>query len=272
VEKYDGMKDYLTKLNKDSNLFKKLINENPEWWQLLKAQKDCYIDVRKDNSINIYYRGASVFRICVSGGVLKFETAYSKKVFDGNNITLADLCNIKEAIRSNPKFKDGSESAIKASVVCGNREYIDSEFAHPAVGADGEPKVIRIDLVRLRSNTIEFVELKRFGDNRLLDKESYTAPTDKEEIVMQIGEYESFLREKHDKLIRYYSNLLEIKRDLGLFSGAIPANLTLSDKIVLLVDMTDYSDSDGQQARREALRELTAVAKIPTETTNGTPL
>jgi hypothetical protein len=265
------IEDYLTKLDRDSKLFKKLGKENPEWWQLLKAQKDCYLDVRKDNSVNIYYRGASVFRVWVSGGVFRFETAYSGKSFTGENVTLADLCNIKEAIRSNPKFKDGSESAIKAKVVCGNPEYIDSEFAHPAVDADGKHKVIRIDLVRLRDNTIEFVELKRFGDNRLLDKESYTAPTDKVEIVTQIKGYQSFLREKHDDLIRYYLNLLEIKRSLGLFSGEIPANLILSDKVVLLVDMTDYNGSDGQLERRKKLRELIEFAEIPTETTNGMP-
>ena len=266
-------KDYLTKLDSDSDLFKKLVKENPEWWQLLKAQKDCYIDVRKDNTVNIYYRGASVFRISLAGDRLQFKTVYSDKVFTGENIIPADLCNIKEAIRRNPKFEDGSESAIKAKMVLTpGAGYIDTEFAHPAVDAGGKRKVIRIDLVRLRGNIIEFVELKRFGDNRLLDKESYTAPTGEEKIMTQIGEYESFLRDKHDDLIRYYSTLLEIKQDLGLFSGAIPADLTISDKVVLLIDMTDCDDSCGKRQRLETLRELIKVAGITAETTNGTSL
>lgn len=266
-------KDYLTELDRDSKLFKKLRKENPGWWQLLKAQKDCYIDVRKDNTVNIYYRGASVFRICLAGNRLQFKTEYLDKDFDGDNVTLADLCNIKEAIRRNPKFEDGSESAIKAKMVLTpGAGYIDTEFAHPAVDADGKPKVIRIDLVRLRGNIIEFVELKRFGDNRLLDKKSYTAPTCEEEIVKQIDEYESFLRDKHDDLIRYYSTLLKIKHDLELSSGAIPANLTISDKVVLLIDMTDYDDSCGKRLRLETLRELIKVAGITAETTNGTSL
>jgi hypothetical protein len=266
--------DYLDKLKTDHPLFTHLLTDKPAWWPLLREQKDCYIDIRKDNTINIYYRGASLFRIACVSGEFRFHTAYSDKPAPlvAENITPAAIEAMKTAIRKNRKFACGSESAIKADIVCRNPEYIDSEFAHPAVDADGKPKVIRIDLVRLRDNIIEFVELKRFGDNRLLDKKSYTAPTGKEEIVKQIDEYQSFLHDKHDELIRYYSNLLEMKRKLGLFLGVIPANLTLADKVVLLIDMTDYNDSDGQRSRREKLRELIEYADITAETTNGMPL
>ena len=53
----------LTKLNMNHGLFRKLLNESPKWWNNLKADPEIYIDVRKDNYLNVYHNGGSIMRL-----------------------------------------------------------------------------------------------------------------------------------------------------------------------------------------------------------------
>ena len=65
---------YFTTLKRDHELFEKLKNENPEWWQFVKdniVPAGFYVDVRKDNSLNVYFNGGSVLKITLVRGEIK---------------------------------------------------------------------------------------------------------------------------------------------------------------------------------------------------------
>ncbi len=49
-------------LRKDATIFTELQKE-PLWWRRLKNDKSLYIEVRKDNQVNVYFEGGSVARI-----------------------------------------------------------------------------------------------------------------------------------------------------------------------------------------------------------------
>ena len=44
----------MNKLNPQNQLFLKLEKNKPKWWNNLISNKDIYIDIRKDNYIDIY--------------------------------------------------------------------------------------------------------------------------------------------------------------------------------------------------------------------------
>lgn len=52
-----------TRLRIDHGLFKKLIKNPPLWWINLKTDSDLYIDIRKDNYLNIYHNGGSIMKL-----------------------------------------------------------------------------------------------------------------------------------------------------------------------------------------------------------------
>ncbi len=49
---------FKSSLRSDHPLFKQLISNAPEWWHKALQFEGAYIDIRKDNTINIYYEGA----------------------------------------------------------------------------------------------------------------------------------------------------------------------------------------------------------------------
>ena len=49
-------------LKKDATIFAEL-RKNPEWWQHFKEDTSLYIEIRKDNQVNVYFEGGSVARI-----------------------------------------------------------------------------------------------------------------------------------------------------------------------------------------------------------------
>jgi hypothetical protein len=67
--------------------------------------------------------------------------------------------------------------------------------------------------VRVKGNKIQFVELKRIQDNRLLHKDSSEVTP---EIITQIEEYRNFIKANKDAILAYYKELITIKRALGL--------------------------------------------------------
>lgn len=57
-----GMNEMFNKLNKNATIFKEL-SKTPSWWQTFKSNPDLYIEVRKDNQVNVYFEGGSVAKI-----------------------------------------------------------------------------------------------------------------------------------------------------------------------------------------------------------------
>ena len=226
-------------LRGDHPLFKLLISNAPEWWCNVLQFENAYIDIRKDNTINIYYEGASLAKIEITKGSIratchpKYLYGYNAQAYYKRGIAIYQPCE-KELVRLGPEEccllrnaqmfysdKEGkevsnaeqkSEKKLQGKIVCRAKTlYIDSEFAHRY--EEGSRHTIRIDLVRVKGNKIQFVELKRIQDNRLLHKDgSEVTP----EIITQIEEYRNFIKANKDAILAYYKELITIKRALGL--------------------------------------------------------
>ena len=50
------------KLKGDSKIFEEL-KKNPSWWTRFKNDKSLYIEIRKDNQVNVYFEGGSIIRV-----------------------------------------------------------------------------------------------------------------------------------------------------------------------------------------------------------------
>ena len=277
---------HFDKLTPTHNLFTTLRSDNPQWWQLLKSQPDCYIDIRKDNTINVYYNGGSLFKISYRRGYgynVKIHPAYlgqkGNKYVPFPNYASLDQPKLKE-IKDNiaSRFGHKSESGLKAQMMCATGSiYIDTEFAftEPDENNPKKSKIIRIDLVRLNGKTIEFVELKRISDGRLLKKESYGASKGDEEILEQVKKYNKFLNDNKDEIIKYYKNLLKIKSDLDLLPASLKGRtfdkdtcLDLLDKVVLFIAKENYEDrvTEKRKERRKVMRNLLKSHNVSVET------
>ena len=230
---------FKSSLRSDHPLFKQLISNAPEWWCNALQFENAYIDIRKDNTINIYYEGASLAKIEMTKGSIratchpKYLYGYNAQAYYKRGIAIYQPCE-KELVRlgteeccllrnaqmfysdkegkevSNAEQK--SEKKLQGEIVCRAKTlYIDSEFAHQY--EEGSRHTIRIDLVRVVGNKIQFVELKRIQDYRLRHEEcSNVTP----EIITQIEEYRNFIKANKDAILAYYKELITIKRALGL--------------------------------------------------------
>ena len=253
-----------TLLNPQDKLFESLKDSNPIWWQFVKDNikpGGFYVDVRKDNSLNIYYNGGSLLKIIFSNGAIKgkIHSYYLGKTgakyvdYKLDNLP-DDVGQIKRRIES--KYGNLSENGIKARLICyKDSKYIDSEFAHYEM-KDGYKKHIdnglniRIDLIKLDSGKIIFVELKRIEDNRLLSKD-YENGTP--EIISQLSDYKRFIRNHKEEITNYYKKLFIIKRDMEILpSGLIGVNdindYELCDDIELYIE--SYSFMNTRRIRR----------------------
>ncbi|MCD8296740.1 MAG: hypothetical protein LUC88_04120 [Prevotella sp.] len=50
----------LTALKTENQIFEVIANNSPDWWKDFKANNSLYIEIRKYNTINVYYQGGSV--------------------------------------------------------------------------------------------------------------------------------------------------------------------------------------------------------------------
>lgn len=270
---------FKSSLRRDHPLFRKLENDAPEWWCKALQFEDAYIDIRKNNTINIYYEGASLAKVeWVKDSVRatchpKYLYGDKSQTYYKNSIAIYQSCE-EELMRLGTKEccllrnahlfysdKEGkeigdaeqkSEKKLQSEIVCRAKTlYIDSEFAHQY--KVGSRHTIRIDLVRVVGNKIRFVELKRIQDNRLLHEEcSDVAP----EIITQIEEYRNFLKTNEEAILEYYKELITIKRDLGLPT-------TAADIDTLAIDTEPYLEIHNLYTHQNPQREA-RIARVKT--------
>lgn len=272
---------YFTTLKRDHELFEKLKNENPEWWQFVKdnfVPAGFYVDVRKDNSLNVYFNGGSVLKITLVRGEIKgkihnyYLGETSSKYVNYDLYSLPkDVKGIKEKILT--RYSDSSENGIKAKLInTSNNNYIDTEFAYPKIigkkinskGKEVDAYLTtRIDLAKLENGKIVFVELKRIEDSRLL--------TDKDKngiskVISQMKAYHQFISSNKDEITEYYKTLFLIKRDLNILPNGLVGldnidDYVLSDNVELYVE--PYSKLNPQREKRlDAIRAILDANKI----------
>jgi hypothetical protein len=212
-------------LNINAPLFTEL-SKLPEWWKRILNDKTLYVNIRKGNRINVYYHGASVMELSINRNksiqgkihskyILFQETQTDKNSYrkDISPETIVEnLPSIKNAIIANQatsNLEGLSEKAIQG-IMYVEGKYIDTEFeyVHP------NRLITRIDLTTINDDgMIEFVELKRISDPRLLKKD---LSLKNEEIRRQMDDYNTFISEHKENIIQYYKLLQQILKNIGV--------------------------------------------------------
>ena len=215
-------------LKPEARIFHEL-NNNPHWWKQFKEDTSLYIEVRKDNQVNVYFEGGSIARIHYCSKNRKLQVFIHHKYLgipkpaDNNPYVeysdkigscLNDVLDRVKTVYSQKGSIDGvvpkekwSEKYIQGTLIVQSRQYhLDSEFAYN----DSETSN-RIDLVRCSDGMVTFVELKRMGDNRMLHETDATP-----EVVYQMNRYKQFIEKYSSQLLEYYQKLYDIKKLLEL--------------------------------------------------------
>lgn len=250
-------------LNPEAEIFKEIKAKQPEWWKLLIEDDELYIDIRKDNYINVYYLGGSLAKIEYKNGfVAEIHSKYledetvSKNIYTSFNPELLNkdkIAGIKKRITKTLRSSENehpSEKRIQGEMIVQNSDYIDSEFQF---NQDEEIGRLRIDLVELKQGILSFVELKGISDNRLRNDERLNPK--EAEIIKQMRMYKAFISKYKSELDNYYKKLITIKIDLGLIkSSNVDFTLNLTPK--LLIANTYKKDTDGRKERIKSIKSL----------------
>ena len=231
----------------------------PEWWKRILNDKTLYVNIRKGNRINVYYHGASVMELSInrdksiqgkihSKYILFQETQTDKNEYrkDISPETIVEnLPSIKNAIIANQATSNPeglSEKAIQG-IMYVEGKYIDTEFeyVHP------NRLITRIDLITINNDgMIEFVELKRISDPRLLKKDMSLK---NEEIRKQIDDYNSFIEGHKDEIIQYYKQLQQILKKVGVNNPL--CNIAITDiKPSVSLYFAGYADGKSNHPKR----------------------
>lgn len=256
-------------LIEDFPLWTELENNPPQEWKNLLDDKELYVEIRKDNYINVYYYGGNVALLRYTGGEFTAET-HQKYIGELHETATYQNCaealqsqegieSIKEKIREEyHKLYQRKEADKRNGVYISNEKwvqgelklcfpsrYIDSEFAYRT----GEKELIRFDLVELREKKLVFVELKLITDSRLRCKEG------KPEIIRQMIEYCNFISKHTEELKDYYSKLLRIKKRLGLWKDGTEIEEVSLKPELLIVNNYDKL-TKGREARIAYIENL----------------
>lgn len=251
-------------LKPDAKIFEEL-KKNPEWWKRFKEDSSLYIEIRKDNQVNVYFEGGSVARIhyCSKQGKLQIFT-HKKYLNEDSRKTYPECSDridekydtILKRVRKCYSQKSGinslaskekwSEKYIQGSLIVKNRSiHLDSEFAYIDNESDN-----RIDLVKCVDGVVTFVELKRMDDNRMLHITDETP-----EVVFQMNRYKQFIEKYASQLLNYYQRVYDIKKSLGLpIPSKRPQVINLTPE--LLIFDRWVKETNGREEHRRRLFEL----------------
>jgi hypothetical protein len=259
-------------LNPEAELFKEIRIKQPPWWKTLRADDELYIDIRKDNYINVYYLGGSLAKIDYKNGfVAEIHSKYLEVEDSKGNtyipcnpeeIDRLKISDIKRRIEHTLRSSENehpSEKRIQGELIIRDSGFIDSEFQY---NQDIELKNLRIDLIELKNCILSFVELKGISDSRLRNDEKRNP--NEPEIIKQMRMYETFISRYESELTEYYKKLLEIKSELGL---KLPSNtdFTLNLTPKLLIANTYRRVTKGREERKKAIESLLCKYNIDYE-------
>jgi len=280
-------------LDINHKLYSTLKDNPPSWWQVVKNDKELYIEIRKENIIDIYYRGGRVAEVKYNRSTKSIivkahpkylghdneddkdnSSFYKKRMQEGKIVyepiyqectdwltkeRLKDLkANIEKYYSGKESGEKTSEKFIQGELIINNRQkYFDSEFAHRF--HDGERNTIRIDLVKVVENRIVFEELKRINDDRLR-----TNTGQNPEIITQMENYRAFLKVNESALTDYYRTLYRIKKDLGLPVPPVDDvdKLQIESEPVLIIKDTYVKRSANRDKRIEDIKKVLGKIQI----------
>lgn len=274
-----NIKGTFTSLNPKAKLFEAIRIQQPQWWIQLCNDNELYVEIRKDNYINVYYYGGSLAKInYLNGFVAKTHQKYlgdtnsrrktknGKDVFSYDQIDLCTLdksiiSEIKTRIKNDYVRQINAEKWIQGKMIKGNHNYIDSEFQF---NQDPEIGKLRIDLVELSDDTLSFVELKGIFDNRLRNDINRNSKIP--EIIEQMEKYKLFINKYEANIIEYYQKLIEIKNTLGL--TVIDKSKIHLNKTPKLIIVDTYSKMTSKREERIVdIKSLLGKYKVDFEIT-----
>lgn len=269
-------------LKPEAKIFQEL-KKNPSWWAKFKNDSSLYIEIRKDNQVNVYFEGGSVARIhyCSKHKKLQVFThhkylnlpAPSKRnayiecsgIIDEPKETNSEILvcdkviervktcySQKHAINGIVDKEKWSEKFIQGTLITQSSDFhLDSEFAYN----DATDKN-RIDLIRCDKGVITFVELKRIADGRMLHKTDESP-----EIVDQMNRYKDFITKYSVELLAYYQKLYDVKAELGLPVPQIrPSSINPEPHLLIFDNWT--KETTGRKIHRERLIDILNREKI----------
>ena len=269
-------------LKPEAKIFQEL-KKNPSWWARFKNDSSLYIEIRKDNQVNVYFEGCSVARIhyCSKHKKLQVFThhkylnlpAPSKSnayiecsgIIDEPKETNSEILvcdkviervktcySQKHAINGIVDKEKWSEKFIQGTLITQSSDFhLDSEFAYN----DATDKN-RIDLIRCDKGVITFVELKRIADGRMLHKTDESP-----EIVDQMNRYKDFITKYSVELLAYYQKLYDVKAELGLPVPQIrPSSINPEPHLLIFDNWT--KETTGRKIHRERLIDILNREKI----------
>ena len=269
-------------LKPEAKIFQEL-KKNPSWWARFKNDSSLYIEIRKDNQVNVYFEGGSVARIhyCSKHKKLQVFThhkylnlpAPSKRnayiecsgIIDEPKETNSEILvcdkviervktcySQKHAINGIVDKEKWSEKFIQGTLITQSSDFhLDSEFAYN----DATDKN-RIDLIRCDKGVITFVELKRIADGRMLHKTDESP-----EIVDQMNRYKDFITKYSVELLAYYQKLYDVKVELGLPVPQIrPSSINPEPHLLIFDNWT--KETTGRKIHRERLIDILNREKI----------
>ena len=269
-------------LKPEAKIFQEL-KKNPSWWARFKNDSSLYIEIRKDNQVNVYFEGGSVARIhyCSKHKKLQVFThhkylnlpAPSKRnayiecsgIIDEPKETNSEILvcdkviervktcySQKHAINGIVDKEKWSEKFIQGTLITQSSDFhLDSEFAYN----DATDKN-RIDLIRCDKGVITFVELKRIADGRMLHKTDESP-----EIVDQMNRYKDFITKYSVELLAYYQKLYDVKAELGLPVPQIrPSSINPEPHLLIFDNWT--KETTGRKIHRERLIDILNREKI----------
>ena len=248
-------------LNPKAQLFAQLKSGDYAWWEKVKNDPRLYIEIRKDNNINVYFQGGSVVRLHYCSRHKKIQAfTHGKYLYGGNGDGYVecvssldkDLEKIISNIPSKYSGKKGyekdkwSEKYIQSQyIIKYHPKYIDSEFAYKDESYD-----IRIDLVECVNGELRFVELKRLDDGRMLKKTD-----DNPEVVEQVKAYKRFIYQYEKDIVGYYKKLWDIKKELGLIKPEICPSSLAKNPLLLIFNRWTYP-TKGRMEHTQRMEEI----------------
>ena len=260
-------------LKSDARIFLE-IGKEPIWWKRFKEDPSLYIEIRKDNQVNVYFQGGSVARIhyCSKKGQLQVFTHHKylgepapskgslyKECSEQIGNCLEEVLERVKKEYSQKHQIDGVvpkekwlEKYIQGTLIVQSRHcHLDSEFAY----IDGETNN-RIDWVRCDDGNVTFVEVKRMDDGRMLHETDATP-----EVVFQMNRYKQFIEKYQPQLLLYYQKLYDIKKNLGLpVPDFKPASINETPEL-LIFDRWEKNTIDRDK-HRNRLREILEKEQI----------